>query len=116
MLAATLLRHGIVPVWQPVFQGFGWKGLRTAGAEVPPEDYARYCRYLVARYGAAPAVWLVGADRFGDEPQVAAGGAEVHAWDDLAQPTGIHYAPSAATAPSRTRLARLPVVPDRPPR
>lgn len=93
VLAATLARHGIVPVWQPVFQGFGWKGLRTAGAQVPPEDYARYCRYLVARYGASPAVWLVGADRFGDEPQVAAGGAEVHAWDDLAQPTGIHYAP-----------------------
>ncbi|MEW1956461.1 DUF4038 domain-containing protein [Kineococcus sp. NPDC059986] len=93
VLAATLGRHGIVPVWQPVFQGFGWKGLRTAGAEVPPEDYARYCRYLVARYGAAPAVWLVGADRFGDEPQVAAGGAEVEAWDDYAQPAGIHYAP-----------------------
>ncbi|WP_432561509.1 apiosidase-like domain-containing protein [Kineococcus sp. SYSU DK003] len=94
-LAEVLARHGLVPVWQPVFQGFGWKGLRTAGALVPPVDYARYCRYLVARYGARPAVWLVGADRFGTEPQVLAGGREVQACDDYAQPTGIHYSPFA---------------------
>ena len=66
-----------------------------AGSVVPEEDYARYCRYLVARYGARPAVYLVGADGSGDEPQVAAGGEEVHAWDAYGQPTGIHYRPHA---------------------
>jgi hypothetical protein len=73
--------------------GFGWKGLEVAGPVVPPADYARFCRYLVARYGARPLVYLVGADGRGDEPQVAAGGAEVHAWDAYGQPTGIHYRP-----------------------
>ncbi len=95
MLVDILLAHDLVPVLQPVFQGFGWKGLDVAGTVVPPEDYARYCRYLVARYGARPAVYLVGADGSGEEPQVAAGGEEVHAWDAYGQPTGIHYRPHA---------------------
>ena len=95
-LVDTLASHDIVPVWQPVFQGFGWKGLGVAGTVVPTEQYARYCRYLLARYGARPAVWLVGADGSGHEPQIAAGGAEVHAWDCYEQPTGIHYRPHAS--------------------
>jgi hypothetical protein len=33
--------------------------------------------------------------RHGEEPQVAAGGEEVHAWDAYGQPTGIHYRPHA---------------------
>ncbi len=94
-LLGILLQHGLVPVLQPVFQGFGWKGLDVAGLVVGPADYARYCRYLVARYGARPAVWLVGADGSGDEPQVEAGGREVHAWDAYGQPTGTHYQPHA---------------------
>jgi hypothetical protein len=89
------VEHGLVPVLQPVFQGFGWKGLGVAGKVVSPVDYARYCRYLVARYGARPAVWLVGADGRGDEPQVEAGGREVQAWDAYGQPTGVHYQPHA---------------------
>ncbi|TDU03403.1 uncharacterized protein DUF5060 [Streptomyces sp. 846.5] len=92
-LIDVLSEHGIVPVLQPVFQGFGWKGLDTAGTVVPPQEYARYCRYLVARYGARPAVYLVGADESGEERQVAAGGAEVHHWDCYGQPTGVHYRP-----------------------
>ena len=92
-LVDILTEHGIVPVLQPVFQGFGWKGLGVAGTVVPPSEYARYCRYLVARYGARPAVYLVGGDGTGREPQIPAGGAEVHAWDCYAQPTGIHYRP-----------------------
>ncbi|WP_329126282.1 apiosidase-like domain-containing protein [Streptomyces sp. NBC_01465] len=92
-LLGILDAHGIVPVLQPVFHGFGWKGLRVAGPVVPPASYARYCRYLVARYGASPAVWLVGADGRGDEPQIAAGGREIEAWDGYHQPTGIHYRP-----------------------
>jgi hypothetical protein len=90
-----LVAHDLVPVLQPVFQGFGWKGLDVAGTVVPADDYARYCRYLVARYGARPAVYLVGGDGSGEEPQVAAGGEEVDTWDAYGQPTGIHYRPHA---------------------
>ena len=94
-ITAVLLEHGITPVLQPVFHGFGWKGLDVAGPVVPPEDYARYCRYLVARYGARPAVYLVGADGAGTEPQIEAGGREVQRSDAYGQPTGIHYRPHA---------------------
>jgi hypothetical protein len=94
-LLGILVEHGIVPVLQPVFQGFGWKGLEVAGTVVPPPEYARFCRYLVARYGARPAIYLVGADGAGTEPQIEAGGREVHDTDCYAQPTGIHYRPHA---------------------
>ncbi len=94
-LLSILVEHEIVPVLQPVFQGYGWKGLGVAGTVVPPVEYARYCRYLVARYGARPAIYLVGADGSGYEPQVAAGGQEVERWDAYSQPTGIHYRPHA---------------------
>lgn len=92
-LLAILDEHGIVPVLQPVFHGFGWKGRSAAGAVVPADEYARYCRYLVARYGARPVVYLVGADGSGEEPQVEAGGKEVETWDGYGQPCGIHYGP-----------------------
>jgi hypothetical protein len=75
-LITILVEHEIVPVLQPVFQGFGWKGLSVAGTVAPPAEYARYCRYLVARYGARPAMYLVGADGSGEEPQASAGGEE----------------------------------------
>lgn len=92
-LLRILVEHHLVPVLQPVFHGFGWKGLDVAGPVVPPAEYARYCRYLVARYGASPAIYLVGADGSGHEPQIAAGGEEVQAWDCYQQPTGVHYRP-----------------------
>ncbi|HYE05254.1 MAG TPA: DUF4038 domain-containing protein [Planctomycetota bacterium] len=95
-LADILHAHGIVPVWQPAFHGYGFRGGPVAGREVPAEDYARYCRYLVARYGARPAIWLVGADGTGRDATVAAGGAMVEACDAYRQPTGIHYAPHAS--------------------
>jgi hypothetical protein len=94
-LIAILVEHAIVPVLQPVFQGFGWKGLSVAGTVVPPAEYARYCRYLVARYGARPVIYLVGADGSGYEPQVLAGGAAIESWDGYGQPAGIHYRPHA---------------------
>jgi hypothetical protein len=94
-LIAILVAHQIVPVLQPVFHGFGWKGLSVAGTVVPPAEYARYCRYLVARYGARPAIYLVGADGSGREPQVAAGGEAIERWDAYGQPVGIHYRPHA---------------------
>ncbi len=102
-LVEILVEHEIVPVWQPVFHGFGWKGLRTAGPVVPPAEYARYCRYLVARYGARPAIYLVGGDGSGREPQIAAGGEEVEAWDAYQQPTGIHYRPHIVADASQER-------------
>ncbi len=92
-LVEVLRAEQIVPVFQPVFHGFGWKGKTAGGRRVSPEDYARYCRYLVARYGAGPAIWLVGGDGSGHEPNIAAGGRAVHACDAYAQPTGIHYGP-----------------------
>jgi hypothetical protein len=94
-LLDVLIAHEIVPVLQPVFQGFGWKGLDVAGTVVPPDEYARYCRYLVARYGAGPVVYLVGADGWGTEEQIEAAGREISAWDCYGQPTGVHYNPSA---------------------
>jgi uncharacterized protein DUF4038/uncharacterized protein DUF5060 len=97
-IAGILAEHEIVPVLQPVFMGFGWKGLQVAGPVVPPAEYARYCRYLVARYGAQPVVYLVGADGTGCEPQVEAGGREVHEWDCYRQPAGIHYRPHSTAA------------------
>jgi uncharacterized protein DUF4038/uncharacterized protein DUF5060 len=92
-IVSILHQHDITPILQPVFHGFGWKGLGVAGPVVPPEEYARYCRYLVARYGARPLLYLVGADGSGTEPQVETGGIEVHRWDAYSQPTGIHYQP-----------------------
>jgi hypothetical protein len=44
-----LVDHGIVPVYRPVFQGYGWKGRQILGRTCVPAEYARYCRYLVAR-------------------------------------------------------------------
>jgi hypothetical protein len=92
-LLTTLVSHEIVPVLSPVFQGFGWKGLDVAGTVVPAAEYARYCRYLVARSGARPVIYLVGADGSGYEPQVPAGGEAIEQWDCYRQPTGIHYRP-----------------------
>jgi hypothetical protein len=92
-LHQVLIEHEIVPILQPVFQGFGWKGLRAAGKAVPADEYARYCRYLVARYGASPAIYLPGADGVGTYEQIGAGGKEIEAVDGYAQPTGIHYQP-----------------------
>lgn len=92
-LIDIMIEHEIVPVLQPVFHGFGWKGLGAAGGIVPPGEYARYCRYLVARFGARPTIYLIGADGSGYESQIAAGGEEIELWDAYQQPTGIHYRP-----------------------
>ncbi|MDF3129167.1 DUF4038 domain-containing protein [Kiritimatiellaeota bacterium B1221] len=95
-LVRILLEAGITPIYQPLFHGYGWKGLSVAGRMVDQEDYCRYCRYLLARYGAWPAVYLVGADGDGKEPGVRAGGREIEAWDSYQQPTGMHYNPMSS--------------------
>jgi hypothetical protein len=92
-LVDILINHGIVPVYQPVFHGYGWKGLRVLGPSADPVEYARYCRYLVARFGARPAMWLVSGDNNGLDPCIEPAGEEVQAWDAYEQPTGIHYNP-----------------------
>ena len=94
-LIEILVSHEIVPVYQPVFHGYGWKGLGVAGPVIPSDEYARYCRYLIARYGARPAIYLPGADGSGYLPQVGAAGEEIETWDCYQQPTGIHYRPHA---------------------
>jgi len=96
-LTAILVAHGIAPVYQPVFHGYGWKGRRVAGNVASAEDYARYCRYLVARFGARPAIWLLGGDGPGTDPfvvdQLDRAGRAIEEWDAYRQPTGIHYSP-----------------------
>lgn len=95
-LISILLDHEIVPAYQPVFHGYGWKGLSVLGTVVDPDEYRRYCRYLVARFGAWPAVYVVGADGFGTEPGIEEGGREIEDWDCYEQPAGIHYNPMAS--------------------
>jgi hypothetical protein len=98
-LRNILIDHGIVPVFQPVFHGFGWKGLNVLGWNMDPVEYARYCRYLVARYGAAPAMWLISGDSDGRDIGVIEGGEEVQKWDAYQQPTGMHYSPFCEVIP-----------------
>jgi len=92
-LMRILVDHEIVPVYQPVFHGFGWKGKTVLGPTADPDEYARYCKYLVARYGSMPAFWLVGGDGDGLAPGIKPGGEIIEKWDTYHQPTGIHYNP-----------------------
>ncbi|MEI8310536.1 MAG: DUF4038 domain-containing protein, partial [Verrucomicrobiota bacterium] len=92
-LVDELLAHGIAPVWSPLFHGFGWKGLDVIGPVASEDDAARYALYLLARYGARPALWLACADGSGEAPSVAAMGRIWEEWDGYAQPVGLHYNP-----------------------
>lgn len=92
-LIGILISHGIVPVYNPVFHGFGWKGMNVLGRNIDAAEYVRYCRYLVARYGARPGMWLIGADSDGKDNGVLEAGRDVELWDAYRQPTGLHYNP-----------------------
>ena len=92
-LINVLLDHEIVPVFQPVFHGYGWKGKKVLGNHVDPLEYERYCKYLLARYGSQPAMWLLAGDNGGRDPGVKEGGEMMEAWDCYQQPTGLHYNP-----------------------
>ncbi len=92
-LVTVLLQHEIVPVFQPVFHGYGWKGLDTLGKTIAAQEYVRYCKYLLARYGSQPAFWLLGADHNGMDPGILESGKMLETWDAYGQPTGIHYNP-----------------------
>lgn len=98
-LRNILITHGIVPVFQPVFHGFGWKGKDLLGWDMNEQEYARYCQYLVARYGAKPAIWLVSGDADGRYPGILEGGEAIEEWDAYQQPTGIHYSPFCSVIP-----------------
>jgi hypothetical protein len=86
--------HEIVPVLQPVFQGFGWKGQEALGRSAVPEEYVRYTKYLLARYGSIPVMYLVSADGSGKEAGIKETGQMLEKWDCYAQPTGLHYSPA----------------------
>ncbi len=92
-LISILIDHEIVPVYQPVFHGFGWKGLDVLGNTINWKEYVRYCKYLLARYGAQPAMWLLAGDNGGDDPGVKESGDMMEYWDCYGQPTGLHYNP-----------------------
>ncbi|NRB48074.1 MAG: DUF4038 domain-containing protein [Saprospiraceae bacterium] len=93
-LMNILIDHEIVPVYQPVFHGFGWKGLDVMGNVAVPEEYERYAKYLLARYGSQPAFWLLAGDNGGRDPGVKEAGEMLEIWDAYEQPTGLHYNPS----------------------
>lgn len=88
-----LLAHQIVPVYQPVFHGYGWKGQNVLGWDMDANEYSRFTQYLVARYGARAAMWLVSGDSDGKNTGVLEAGETVEKWDAYQQPTGIHYNP-----------------------
>ena len=92
-LTNVLIDHHIVPVYQPVFHGFGWKGKQVLGNYIDPEEYVRYCKYLLARYGSKPAMWLIAGDNGGKDPGVKEAGEMLEEMDGYGQPTGLHYNP-----------------------
>ncbi|WP_044117638.1 apiosidase-like domain-containing protein [Alkaliflexus imshenetskii] len=92
-LIDILIENEIVPVYQPLFHGFGWKGLRVLGNEVDSDEYVRFCKYLLARYGSKPAMWLLSADNDGKGPGIVESGLMLEEWDCYWQPTGLHYNP-----------------------
>ena len=92
-LVKILIDHEIVPVYQPVFHGFGWKGLQVLGSNINPQEYVRYTKYLLARYGSMPAIWLIAGDHNGKDPGVKESGEMLQKWDCYQQPVGIHYNP-----------------------
>jgi hypothetical protein len=85
--------HEIVPVFAPLLHGYGWKGLSVMGNQVVAHEYLRYCKYLLARYGCQPAMWLLTVDGAGNSPGVADSGEMLEKWDCYRQPTGLHYNP-----------------------
>jgi hypothetical protein len=98
-LISILVDHEIVPVHQPIFHGYGWKGLQLLGWDMDPAQYERYMKYLIARYGAQPAMWLVSGDADARFPGIAEAGVITQMWDDYQQPTGLHYSPFDTITP-----------------
>jgi hypothetical protein len=92
-LVQILIAHELVPLYAPFAHGYGWKGETAIGSELPADQYVRYCKYLVARYGSQPAFWLVNLDGNALAPGVKPGGQAIEEWDTYRQPVGLHYSP-----------------------
>ncbi|MCB0687363.1 MAG: DUF4038 domain-containing protein [Saprospiraceae bacterium] len=92
-----LIDHHIVPLYAPFAHGYGWKGRRSIGAQLVPEEYERYFKYLLARYGSSPAFWLLSLDNNGQTPGVQECGEISERWDAYRQPVGLHYNPHDQT-------------------
>ena len=93
-LVNILLDHELVPVYAPFAHGYGWKGETPVGPRVVPEQYVRYCKYLLARYGSMPAMWLLNLDaKPVNVPGVKPAGEAMEKWDAYQQPVGLHYSP-----------------------
>lgn len=93
-LVQILLDHELTPVYAPFAHGYGWKGETAIGSEAAPDEYVRYCKYLVARYGSKPALWLINLDGHpSNVPGVRPGGEAIETWDGYHQPVGLHYSP-----------------------
>ena len=90
----SLVDHGITPVLQPVFHGFGWKGLDVAGPVVsargvrPLLPLSRGALTALARRSTCPC-----GDGSGPSHRLRPAAGEIQAWDAYGQPTGIHYRP-----------------------
>jgi len=92
-IITVLVDHEIVPVIAPLAHGYGWKGRSALGPIVDSSEYSRYCKYLVARYGCNPALWLISLDGTGLAPGVKPAGETIEKWDCYKQPVGLHYNP-----------------------
>ncbi len=90
-LTDILIRHELVPVYAPLVHGYGWKGRTALGSVVDPEEYSRFCKYLLARYGSSPSIWLISVDNNGSTPGVKPAGEMFEKWDCYKQPVGLHY-------------------------
>lgn len=93
-LIEILLANDLVPVIAPFAHGYGWKGETAIGSQAAPDEYVRYCKYLIARYGSNPALWLINLD--GNPlliPGVKPAGEAMQQWDAYGQPVGLHYSP-----------------------
>lgn len=93
-LVNILIDHELVPVYAPFAHGYGWKGETPIGTRVEVDQYVRYCKYLLARYGSLPAIWLLSLD---GHPLHTKGlkpaGMAMQKWDAYQQPVGLHYSP-----------------------
>lgn len=92
-LLSILHDHEILPVFAPLAHGYGWKGKNSLGPTALGDEYARFVKYLLARYGSRPVCWLLSLDGHSDAPGVVPAGQMLEEWDAYKQPTGLHYNP-----------------------
>ena len=86
----------------------------SPGPVIPPEEYARYCRYLAARYGAGrPSTWSA-RTAAGTSRSSRPAGAELERGTPTDSPPASTTDRTAEPRLPGRGLARLPVVPDRP--